>query len=188
MRVALRAVVAGSLAMSLAGCLSVQGQVPVAVPLSTPVPPPRVVLPPAPEPIAIETPGPVATPSTQANTAGGRGAPPPVRPPVTAPPPVVPPPTPPEPPPVLQTTGNISEVEKRIQQQMDNAKRDLGRVVRSALAPDAQAQYDWALQLYKQAEDALKIRNYNYADQLSDKAARVASLLARGRLTSPTSA
>lgn len=180
---------AGGLVMGLSGCLALQGQVPVAVPLSTPAPPPRVVLPP-PEPAPVETPAPptATTPATAGTTTTGRGGPPPpaTRPPVTTPPPVTP--TPPEPTPVLQTTGNVSEVEKRILQQMESAKRDLGRVSRGTLPPDAQAQYDWAMQLYKQAEDALKIKNYNYADQLSDKAARVASLLARGRVSVPTSA
>jgi hypothetical protein len=176
MRKFLGAAFAGGLLMSVSGCLGLQARTPVAVPLVMPDPPSHVVMPP---PI-VEEPPPPAAPTTPARTP----APPPARPPVA--PPVTSTPTT-EPPPVLQTTANTSELEKRIQGQMDSANRDLSRVVRSSLPPDARDQYDWALAFLRQAREAVAIKNYNLAEQFSDKAARLASLLAKGHLTSPTS-
>jgi hypothetical protein len=120
-----------------------------------------------------------ATPAGSATTTGATRTPPPAtRPPDRATPPTAT--TPPDPTPVLQTTPNTAELEKRILQKLDAARRDLDKLNPVTLSKDARAQYDWARQLARQADEALKVRNYNYADQLADKAARLASLLVKG--------
>jgi hypothetical protein len=184
MRMLLRAVLAAGLLVSLTGCLAVQAQVPGALRLNPPEPPPRVVMPPPPEPLAEEPPPQPATPpATPASASVSKPAtPPPSRPPDRTAPPA------PEPPPVLQPTAYTGELEKKIQKQMDDANRDLDKVDRSALSPAGRDQYDMARQTLRQAREAVAIKNYAFADIMSDKAARLASLLAKGSSISPTSA
>jgi hypothetical protein len=183
MRVLFRAVLAAGLLGSLAGCFAVHAQVPAAVSLNPPDPPSRVVMPPPPEAVVEEPPPQPATPPVTP-PAGSVSRPPttPVRPPDRTAPPA------PEPPPVLQPTANTGELEKKIQKQMDDANRDLGKVDRSALSPSGRDQYDMARQTLRQAHEAVAIKNYAFADIMSDKAARLASLLAKGSSISPTSA
>jgi hypothetical protein len=92
-------------------------------------------------------------------------------------------PPPPAAPPVddpartLQTTPNSPQVEQRVRGLLANAGRDLGRIDYRALGVDAQAQYDIAKRFTEQAEEALKVKNLPFAEQLADKAAALAAQL-----------
>ena len=187
MSLPVRLVLAMALFAGVAACSKVQAHTPDASPpLATPDPPLRVVMPPPP----FEEPPATPPDAPPASTQPARRAEPPTTRPVsgttTAPPPATVPPPAPEPTP-LQTTPNAANQEKQIVARLDAARRDLGKVDARTLSPDARAQYDWALQLAKNADAALKAKNYNYAEQLADKAARLASLLLKRAPTAPTS-
>ena len=150
--------------------------------LEAPAPPPRVV-PEAVQPIASQpivappvgevqaaTPPPERIPAV---TSKAPDAPPP------APPAVVPPPAAPAPAPTLQTTVNSAAGEQRTRTALANATRDLGRIDIRTLGVDARAQYDIARRFVAQATDALTAKNYEFAEQLADKAATLAALLQR---------
>ena len=83
----------------------------------------------------------------------------------------------PTPPPALQTTANPTEAEQRTRGALENAKRDLGRIDVRRLNSEARSQYDIARRFVQQAEEALKVRNPVFAEQLADKAATLAALL-----------
>jgi hypothetical protein len=160
------------------GCTNAQAKTPAdEVPLATPAPPARVIVPPTIDPVT-----PPADPS-------GRTPPretPPATPRKPETPPTTPPVTPVQPPPqndpavgTLQTTANVTEVEKKVRALIAAATRDLARVDYRALSTDAKAQYDQAKRFIAQAEGALKIKNVVFANQLADKAAALAALLVR---------
>ncbi len=171
--------------MATSGCARLHGRA-VGPALETPAPPPRVV-PAAKEPIEgqpIVAPSPVG--EVQAPT------PPAIKPPQETPPPApaAPTPAPPvaaekppaqpsEPPPTLQTTANPTVVEQRTRAALANATRDLGRIDLRSLSSDARAQYDIARRYVAQANDALNAKNFEFAQQLADKAATLAALLQR---------
>jgi hypothetical protein len=68
---------------------------------------------------------------------------------------------------------------------MLRAQGDLGRIDYKRLNQDARAQFDQAKRFLEQAEGALKVKNFVYAEQLADKAASLAALLVKGFI--PTS-
>lgn len=177
-----RVVLAGGLLVSMTGCLALQGQVPVHVPLNPPEPPSRVVMPP-PEPIVEDTPTPVVSPPAAAVTTPAKPpaqATPPARPPDRTEPPVriiTSPPT--DPPQVLQPTADTTDLQKRIQRQIDSATSDLNKVDRKTLPAAAREQFDQARSFLRQAQEFVAIKFYSYADQLSDKACRLARELAK---------
>jgi len=90
--------------------------------------------------------------------------------------PAAPPPAP-TPPPALQTTANPSEAEQRTREALERAKRELGRIDLKRLNREAKSQYDIARRFVEQAEEALRVRNPVFAEQLADKAATLAALL-----------
>ena len=96
------------------------------------------------------------------------------KPPDPAPPPVTPPPAPP-----LQTTANVTEMERTIRARMAQAARDLDRTDYRALSTERREQYDSAKRFIQQADEALKVRNLVFAEQLADKAATLAAVLAQ---------
>jgi len=168
--------------VSTSGCARLHTRA-IAPPLETPAPPPRVV-PTAREPIEsqpivappvgeVQAPTPAAIPPQETPAP----APPPSAP---APPPAVaterPAPTTAEPPPTLQTR-NPSVAEQRTRVSLANATRDLGRINVRTLSVDAKAQYDIARRFIAQANDALNEKNFEFAQQLADKAATLAALL-----------
>jgi len=172
-------------ALAAAGCTKLHART-IGPALETPAPPPRVV-PSAKEPIEgqpiVAAPvGEVQQP-TPAAIKGPEPAPQP------APAPAAPAPAPPvaaerpapapEPPPTLQTTANPSAVEQRTRAALANATRDLGRINARSLGPDARAQYDIARRYVAQANAALDAKNFEFAQQLADKAATLAALLQR---------
>jgi hypothetical protein len=79
---------------------------------------------------------------------------------------------------VLQTpqTADDTETDRKIREGLARASRDLARVDAAALGRDARAQYETARRFIDQAEGALRVRNYMFAQYLADKA----ETLARG--------
>jgi len=86
---------------------------------------------------------------------------------------------PPAPAPPLQTTANVTEVERAIRARMAQASRDLDRTDYRALTAERRAQYDTAKRFLQQADEALKVKNLVFAEQLADKAATLAAALAQ---------
>lgn len=180
------AVVAVPLALvSTGGCAHLHART-VGPALETPAPPPRVV-PSARQPIEsqpivasppvgeVEAPTPAVIKPQE--TAPATPAPPPApAPPIAAERPATPPA---EPPPTLQTTANPTIAEQRTRASIANATRDLGRIDVRALSADAKAQYDIARRFIALANDALNAKNFEFAQQLADKAATLAALLQR---------
>lgn len=156
--------------------------------LETPIPPPRVI-PQAKQPIEsqpivasppvgeVQTTTPAAIQPPDAAPATPVPQPPPAPAPVAAERPLVTPS--PEPPPTLQTTTNPEAAEQRTRTALANAARDLGRIDVRALSADGKAQYAIARRWLTQASDALTGKNYEFAQQLADKAATLAALLQR---------
>jgi hypothetical protein len=157
--------------------------------LETPVPPARVI-PQAAQPIEsqpiVASPPvgevqPAAPPPSikppETTPAVPVPVPPPVAPPVAAQPPPAPPSQ--EPPPTLQTTANPEAAEQRIVNALASARRDLSRINVQALSADGKAQYDIARRFVAQASEALNAKNFEFAQQLADKAATLAALLQR---------
>lgn len=103
------------------------------------------------------------------------------RPPV---PPSDPPPPPPpdEPPGRLGTpeTSDVEETTRKVQNTLDRAREELGKVRPEVLDRDARVQYQTVRQLIAQAEEAVKARNFMYAVRLADKAETLARRLAGG--------
>lgn len=179
--------VAGAAAVTLfalgaaAGCARPQARTPEAViALEIPPPPARVPIPvilpepeDAPPETVADTPAPTPPRSREPNTAARDRAPA-----ANTTPPV--PPETPSTGPVLQTTTRIGEVAQKTLGLLAAAQRDLDRVGYSALGANARAQYDLAQSFIRQAKSALSIKNYNYAEQLADRAAAIASQLVKG--------
>jgi hypothetical protein len=82
-------------------------------------------------------------------------------------------------PPPLQTTANVTELERSVRARMVQALRDLDRTNYRALSADRRTQYDTAKRFVQQAEDALRVSNLVFAGQLADKAATLAAALAQ---------
>lgn len=80
---------------------------------------------------------------------------------------------------LLQTTprGNEAEAEKSIRALLTTAGQTLGRVDYRSLKADARAQYNTAKRFMQQAEDALKAKNFAFAETLADKALELARSL-----------
>jgi hypothetical protein len=169
----------------LSGCARLHAHT-IGPPLETPAPPPRVV-PAARAPIegqAIVAP-PVG--EVQAQTPAAIKPPEQTQTPPPAPAPAPPAPVPPvaaerpapapEPPPTLQTSANPNVAEQRTRAALANATRDLGRIDARTLSTDARAQYDIARRFVARANDALAQKNFEFAQQLADKAATLAALL-----------
>jgi hypothetical protein len=171
-----------------AGCAKAQARsAPEGPPLEMPAPPPRV-LGPIDEPlpaaqVASEpaTPPPPRTTPRSAPRDAAKTEPPQkaVEPPPEQPPPVVADTKPAEPPRTLraQPAGRDNEMEKTIRDTLTRASRDLSRVDYSALTADGRDQYEQSKRFMQQTEQALKDRNFVYAQTLADKAAQLAAVL-----------
>lgn len=154
--------------------------------LEVPVIPPRVLAPlpdepaeqTAPEPTEQETPAPRRTPRPRRTEARqeqpAQEAPKPEAPPEPAPE------SKPAPEGVVRTpeTRNEPEVARKVREVIAGASRHLKQVNVGALGRDARAQYETAQRFIDQAEGALAVRNYMFANYLADKA----EALARGLL------
>ncbi|MFO7691799.1 MAG: hypothetical protein R6V57_01820 [Vicinamibacterales bacterium] len=171
-----------ALAIAASACVSAQATGDPGGPaLAPPAPPPHTIIPveiveepaappaePAPVPVIVR---PMSRPPAP------KPEKPAEKPAEKADPEAVPPPPAPAPP--LQTTTNVTEVEKAIRARMAQAARDLDRTDYRALNADRREQYDTARRFLQQADDALKVKNLVFAEQLADKAATLAAALAQ---------
>jgi hypothetical protein len=73
--------------------------------------------------------------------------------------------------------ANEAEQERSIQNRIAAAERDLSRTDYRKLTTDVKNQYDTAKRLVEQAKDALRSRNFVFADSLADKAEKIAASL-----------
>jgi hypothetical protein len=180
-RLACLAVVA--LAWSASACVSAQAKVDPGGPaLAPPAPPPRTIIPveiveapatppeaPAPAPVIVRPTARRPAPKTDkpAEKPADKADPAAAAPPAAAPAPTAP----------LQTTANVTELERAIRARMAQAGRDLDRTDYRALNAERRTQYDTAKRFLQQADDALKVKNLVFAEQLADKAATLAAAL-----------
>jgi hypothetical protein len=181
--VALAALVAP---LAAAGCAKAHASAQPGGPvLETPVAPVRVLSSPIESEPTVTAAPPIEGPAPRTTPEAPRAAAPrperPTSPPATAAETPAPSPATPlpvdEPPRTLQTTANASVAEQRIRGLLANATRDLSRIDYRALSVDAQAQYDIAKRFTEQADEALKMKNTVFAEQLADKAAALAAQL-----------
>jgi hypothetical protein len=153
------------------------------------VPPPRVIPKASPpiesQPIVASPPVGEVQPAapTTINAPDTAAPPPPVPAPAATPPPVAnerpAQPAAAEPLPTLQTTANPTVAEQHTRTALQAATRDLERIDVRTLSADAKAQYDLARRYVEQANEALKEKKFEFAEQLADKAATLAALLQR---------
>lgn len=147
---------------------------PVAL-LEIPAPPARLVIPvelpdtPEPPPEVAEPPAPPPTPARRDPVATAKPTDKPAAPPTAT-----------APQPVLRTTADTAAVEQRIQQLLRSAQQDLGQVNYRDLSADARAQYDAARSYIRQAGNAVKTKNYLFAETLASRAALLAGALVKG--------
>ena len=178
-----------ALAVAATGCASLHGRSdPAGPPLATPPPPPHSLpavesepQPPAPPPPGNDGPTPVVVrpaphaaapkPDKAADKTPDKAeaAPPAVLPAQPGNTPLLP----------LQTTANVTEVERNIRARIAQATRDLDRTDYRALSTVRRTEYDTAKRFIQQAEEALKVKNLVFAEQLADKAATLAAALAQ---------
>jgi hypothetical protein len=78
----------------------------------------------------------------------------------------------------IKPPGSEGEDEKRIRTLLNQARNDLGRIRYQGLDRDGKKQYDTVNEFVKQAEQALKEKNFVFALKLADKAATLAASLA----------
>jgi hypothetical protein len=140
-------------------------------------PPPHVV------PVAIEVAEPPPT-----SVDPGTATPPAREKPVTSrpptPPPATPPPTtaPPDPP-VLQTSRNADELETRARADLIRADQILSKIEVSRLSGEARGVFDSATSFKRQAEDALREKNFAAAALHANKALTFAQALTKSPTT-----
>lgn len=177
-----------AVSLALAGCAKPRAAV-IAEPdvLQVPSPPPRVIVPPEPEPeppfgevepLKDEARAPRRnTPRPDAKTTAG------AKPGETLPPATVEPP--PSMPPVASAPGALQpvvtspqEVADKVRGQLQRARADLDSVDYTKVSADARAQYDMAQRFIEQARQALTERNLLFAGKLAEKAANIAAGLA----------
>jgi hypothetical protein len=162
---------------AIGACAKTPPRTPVVTAMAIPTPPPHVLIPtvlPEPvEPTPVEPELPATAPAA------------PRRPPAAAARPAERPASPPAtesntPAPVLQTTADPRAQEEAIKAKVIQAEMKLNALNRNDLNVSARAQYDQARGFIRQAHEALRVRNYLYAEQLARKAVAVANQLARG--------
>jgi hypothetical protein len=169
-----RLVLLGLLAAVAAGCGKVEARAPGPAPaLLPPTPPSKLVI-----PSQIPEPSPPAADPVSDPVAPPTSTPQPNR--ANRPPPGTSPAPPAQDPQVLRTNSNVAELERLTRASLGRAQRDIGAVRRTELGTDAKTQYDEVQRFIRSSEEALKLKNYIFAQQLADKAARLASLLVKG--------
>ncbi len=78
----------------------------------------------------------------------------------------------------LQTRAATSAaVERNVRDLLARSARDLGRVDYARLSADGRAQYDQSKRFTEQAQQALREKNFVFAETLADKAATLAAEL-----------
>jgi len=172
-----------ALACAASACVSAQAKGDPGGPaLAPPAPPPHTIIPveiveapasapalPAPTPVIVRPMArpPAPKPDKPVEKPVDKPDPAAAAPPTAAPAPTAP----------LQTTANVTELERAIRARMAQAGRDLDRTDYRTLNAERRTQYDTAKRFLQQAEDALKVKNLVFAEQLADKAATLAAAL-----------
>ena len=160
-------------------CAKARAQtVPDGPPLAVPAPPERVIVPPeepqvATAPPVVEQPPVVKLPPPPRATTRPTPAP---QTPAAQPPPAPTVPAAETPRLTPPTAADLAE-EKRIIAILQRAARDIGRVTVARLTADGRAQYEQSKSLSEQAGQAIRDRNWVYAETLADKAATLAAEL-----------
>lgn len=161
------------------GCAKARAEtVPDGPPLATPQPPSRVFAPIEEEPL-------VSSPVADTTPATAPRVPPPAPPVRKTPPPEPEKPTAAAPQPSAEVPRVLSavsapadpEAERRINEMLRTALRDLSRVDYRGLTRGGREQYDQAKGFTEEADKALKERNFIYAQTVADKAAKIAQEL-----------
>jgi len=172
-----------ALAVGASACVSAQAKgEPGGPALTPPDPPPHTVIPVT---IVETTPSqppsdlPDAVVAPPSGTKPPRPAPRPAATPAEKPPDAAPaqPSVPPAPP--LQTTMNVPGTEKRIRDRIILARRVLEQVDKSVLSGDRRQQHATAERFLEQADEALKVQNLLFAEELANKAFTLAEALAK---------
>ena len=146
-------------------------------PIDEPVPATAVVPdPPAPAPATPPARPPVRRPAGAGNTAEAE-RPEPAPAPAAVQAPVEPVPTETRELRVAPNGNTTAAAERTIRDLLIRATRDLSRVDYSRLSADGKANYDQSKRFSQQAEQALKDRNFVFANTLADKSATLASQL-----------
>lgn len=144
--------------------------------METPPPPARLVIPvdlpepPPPTPAVVEAPPPPPAPARRDPVATAR----PTEKPSNTPPAET------TPPPVLRSATDTSATERKILQLIELAQHTLAKVSYRDLNENARTQYDFAQNSIRQANDAIRNRNYTYAEFLATRAASLAAQLIKG--------
>ena len=161
-----------------AGCAKARAEtVPDGPPLAMPAPPERVLVPvEAPAPIA-EQPEPEPPPPTAAAPKPAPKPAPPAPKPQPAPPVAAQAPPPTDTRQLTTSPASSATTERNVRDLLARAARDLGRVNYMRLSADGRAQYDQSKRFSEQAQDALRARNFPFAETLADKAATLAAEL-----------
>jgi hypothetical protein len=166
------------LSAGAAACAKTAPVVPVDIALAMPAPPARLLIPVelpeyvelVPELVVEASPPPSPPRPPQVSRQTEKPAAP-APPPVEAPPPVLQPTT---------TTTRLTELEQRIAGLIASAEQRLKGVNFRELGVQARAHFGQARDFIRMANDALRNRNYVYAESLATKANTVAGLLPRG--------
>ena len=166
-------------ALAASGCAKARAEtVPDGPPLATPQPPSRVFAPIEEEPL-------VSSPVAEAPAATAPRVPPPAPPARRTPAPEPEKPAAASPQPSVDAPRVLSavsappdpEAERRINEILRNASRDLNRVDYRGLTRGGRESYDQAKGFIEEAEKALKERNFVYAQTTADKAGKLATEL-----------
>jgi|HigsolmetaAR201D_1030396.scaffolds.fasta_scaffold00182_21 hypothetical protein len=158
-----------------AACAKTPPATPPVVALAPPAPPARLIIPvELPEyvaPLPQPTPLPEAPPAAARSSSANRATDKPTAPPSPQVEPIGP---------ILQTTpANPSALEQRIAGMIAAASEKLNAVNVRELTRSQHAHWSQARDFIRMANDALRVRNYVYAEQLATKANQVANLLTR---------
>ncbi len=184
-RLLLGACIAGLALAALPACTKVRAEMPTPpAALHVPEAPARINVPVDPVPLPPPDPPPPATvdkPASPPVASTTRPRPAPT--PTPATPPAGQPPAS-DPPPAPVRLGQ-ADAEKRAQDRLATAEREIKRVKRDALPRDAQEQHDSATRFIRMAKNAMTARNYVFAYYCADKAATLAELLVKRTSAGP---
>ncbi len=177
-----------ALSGAAAGCASAQAKSPAdranlevppvpprvleALPVPAPPPEPAGDLPPVAALPARPRPTPPPASRETAKTDPKASDAPPVEPPAAPAPPAAAAPAP-----QLRTPGSVdgAEAARQVNDVIGRAKRTLGAINYQQLSSERRAQYDSARLMITQAEDAVKVSNFEFAKNLAEKADRLAT-------------
>jgi outer membrane biosynthesis protein TonB len=138
--------------------------------------PPGHVLVPVEEPVpVVAEPEPEPVPTAAAPKPAPKPVPP--KPQPAAPAAAEAPPSPPDTRQLQTSAATSAATERNVRDLLARAARDLGRVDYARLSTDGRTQYDQSKRFTEQAQEALRDKNFVFAETLADKAATLAAEL-----------